>query len=310
MPEIVICEFMDPDAVAELQQDFDVLYDPELVDAPDDLKVALAEASGLIVRNRTQVCQDLLAAAPKLKVVGRLGVGLDNIDLEACAKRNIDVKPASGANDLAVAEYAVSMVMVLLRGSYFASHKVSAGAWPRQSSIGKETSGKTLGFIGYGGIARHAAGMARALGMSVAIHDPYIASDDPALDDVEVLGLEALLATSDAVSIHVPLTDRTRNLLDAKTILKMKDGAVLVNTARGGIIDEDAVCKALKSGKLAGAALDVFADEPVTAAAGAKFADIPNLVLTPHIAGVTFESNVRVSKLTADHVRAVLEATS
>ena len=125
-----------------------------------------------------------------------------------------------------------------------------------------------------------------------------------------MLGLQDLLETSDAVSLHVPLTDATRNLLDANTIRHMKDGAVLVNTARGGILDEDAVCNALKSGKLGGAALDVFAGEPVDAAAGAKFTDVPNLVLTPHIAGVTVESNVRVSKVTADHVRAVLEAAS
>ena len=310
MLEIVISEFMDPDAVEGLRKDFRTLYDPGLVDAPDDLKAALGGAGGLIVRNRTQVRQDLLDAAPNLKVVGRLGVGLDNIDLDACAKRNIQVKPASGANDLAVAEYAVGMIMVLLRGSCFSSRGVSGGEWPRQSCIGKESHGKTVGFIGYGGIARHAAGMARALGMSVAAYDPYVPSDDPALKGVEVLGLQDLLGTSDAVSLHVPLTDATRNLLDANTIRHMKDGAVLVNTARGGIIDEDAVCDALKSGRLGGAALDVFAGEPVDAAAGAKFTDVPNLVLTPHIAGVTVESNVRVSKVTADHVRAILEAAS
>lgn len=310
MAEIVISEFMDPQAVAGLQKDFDVLYAPELGDAPDDLKAALGRARALIVRNRTQVRQDVLDAAPALKVIGRLGVGLDNIDLEACAARNIRVKPAKGANDLAVAEYTVAMVMVLLRGSYFASHTVSGGAWPRHACIGRETSGKILGFIGYGGIARHAAGMARTLGLSVVVHDPYIASDDPALGDAPLLGLKELLGKADAISLHVPLTDTTRNLLDTNAIRNMKDGAVLVNTARGGIIDEKALCDALKSGKLGGAALDVFAEEPVDAATGAKFTDIPNLVLTPHIAGVTVESNVRVSKLTADHVRAVLEAKS
>ena len=172
--------------------------------------------------------------------------------------------------------------------------------------MGREIGGKVLGLIGFGGIARETAQRARALGMSVMAHDPFVAETDHAWNDVERSELDKLMANADVVSLHLPLTDDTRGLLDARMIARMKKGAVLINTARGGIVDEDAVVESLRAGHLAGAAIDVFGTEPVTAAAGARFAGVSNLVLTPHIAGVTQESNVRVSAVTADNVRKVL----
>lgn len=193
--------------------------------------------------------------------------------------------------------------MLLLRDAYLAGSDVVAGEWPRQRCMGREIGGKVLGLIGFGGIARETARRARALGMHIIAYDPFVADDDPAWHDVERSGLDALLSRSDVISLHVPLTDATRRLVDAERIARMKQGAVLINTARGGTVDEDAVIDALRSGQLGGAALDVFETEPVTATSGARFADIANLVLTPHIAGVTQESNVRVSAVTAENVR-------
>jgi (S)-sulfolactate dehydrogenase len=307
MPKVVISEFMDEAAIAEELAGFDTLYDPGLVDRPAALAAALGEANALIVRNRTQVRGGLLAAAPDLKVVGRLGVGLDNIDMAACQARGIAVYPATGANDGAVAEYVVASAMLLLRGAYGASAVVAAGGWPRNALMGREIAGRRLGLVGFGAIARETARRAAALGMAVSAHDPYLSAEDPAWTPpdgpVARRSLAALIAESDVLSLHVPLTGETRGLIDAAAIARMPRGAVLINAARGGIVDEAAVAASLRAGHLGGAALDVFAEEPLGAQAGQVFDGVPNLILTPHIAGVTRESNVRVSAVTARAVR-------
>jgi (S)-sulfolactate dehydrogenase len=307
MPDIVITEFMDEDAIRQGLAGFDVLYDPQLVDRPENLARVVAEARGLIVRNRTQVRAALLDAAPRLEVVGRLGVGLDNIDVAACEARNVAVFPATGANDVSVAEYVIGTAMMLLRGAYASTGEVVAGAWPRSRLMGREIAGKRLGLVGFGAIARETAKRAVALGMSVSAFDPYVTPDSPAWDQpwgrIEPSSLEPLIAGSDVVSLHVPLTPETCNLIGTAAIARMKPDAVLINAARGGVVDEAAVAEALRAGRLGGAALDVFEAEPVTAERGAVFAGCPNLVLTPHVAGVTVESNVRVSWVTVENVR-------
>lgn len=308
--KIVITEFMDLDAVQSLQGRFAVSHEPTLFDRRAELLALLADATALIVRNRTQVDGELLAAAPRLRVVGRLGVGLDNIDVTVCRARGIEVFPATGANALAVAEYVVASAMVLLRGAYLSSAAVAAGQWPRQAlSEGRETAGRTLGLVGFGGIGQLTARLAQAIGMRVLACDPLLAADAPewAASGAAHRELEQLLAESDAVSLHVPLTAQTRGLIDANRIGLMKTQAVLINTARGGIVDEAALAQALHSGKLAGAALDVFDHEPL--AAGSPLATAPNLILTPHIGGVTRESNIRVSTLIAAKVADFLLAT-
>jgi len=306
MPDIVVSEFMDEAAVNGLAADFDVEYDPTLVDDLSRLQSQLATARALIVRNRTQVDVELLAAAPALTVVGRLGVGLDNIDLDACASRDIEVFTADGANADSVAEYVIGAMFALARPALLASSRVAAGEWPRQDSVGSELAGRTLGLIGLGAIARLVAGKASALGMRITAHDPVLPPDDPAWELADSLDLEALLSQSDVVSLHVPLLDSTRNLIDDAAISTMKPTALLINASRGGTVDEAAVIDALTSGRLGGAALDVFADEPVGVEQGARFAAIPNLILTPHIAGLTDESQQRVGQMTADSVRSVL----
>jgi len=306
MATVLITEFMAEAAVAQLAEQYPTDYRPTLVDQPAELAAALDDVRALVVRNRTQVNRELLAAAPELQVVGRLGVGLDNIDLDACKRRGIEVIPATGANDLAVAEYVITTAAALLRRAYFTTAAMLEGAWPRQSSMGFELAGKTMGLVGLGAIARLVKGKARALGMRVAAFDPFVPNGDGAWEGVAKCALDDLLATADVVSLHVPLTESTRNLIDARAIAGMRASAILINAARGGIVDEAALVRALREGRLAGAALDVFATEPLTREAAAIFRDTPNLILTPHIAGITVESNERVSTLIAEKVLAAL----
>lgn len=310
MSQIVISEFMDDDAVARLRAAHATHYDPALVDDPAALAEIVKGADALIVRNRTQVSEELLAVGKSLRCVGRLGVGLDNIDMAACEAKGVAVYPATGANNLAVAEYVITTALMLVRGAYQSSGDVAAGNWPRQALIGREISGKVMGLVGFGGIAQEVAVRARAMGMQIVAHDPYVPEGDPAWSGAVSLALEDLLAQADVISLHVPLTDATRNLIDADALKRMKASAVLINTARGGVVDEAALAEAMKSGQLGGAALDVFASEPLGSDAGKPLAGIENLVLTPHIAGVTAESNVRVSHMIADVVLAHLAAGS
>lgn len=306
---VLIAEFMDEAAVALLRSRFATIYEPELVARREELLGAVAEADALIVRNATRVDGELVAAARKLRVVGRLGVGLDNIDLPACAARGIQVIPATGANALAVAEYVIGTTMALLRRAYGSTPTVAAGEWPRASLVhGRELAGKTLGVVGFGDIGRLTARLGRALGMRVVAFDAQIPATSSiwAEQQTTPLRFDELLREADVVSLHVPLTPATRMLIDAGKLALMKHDAILVNTARGGVVDESALAEALKGGRLGGAALDVFATEPLPA--GSPLAGCPHLILTPHIAGVTRESNGRVSMLIAEKVAAALDA--
>ena len=293
---IVVTEFMDADAFQGVEAD--ILNDPSLVDDRPRLLAAVADADAIIVRNRTQVDGELLSAAPRLRAVGRLGVGLDNIDVAACEARGVAVLPATGANTLSVVEYVIGAALALVRGAFGSTAAMLAGEWPRGPlGEGSEVAGRTLGLVGYGAIARAVEERALALGLQTVWSDPMVEGG---------LELADLLATADIVSLHVPLTDGTRGLIDVGALARVKPGAVLINTARGGVVDEAALAAALKGGRLAGAALDVFATEPLTREAAAVFAGCPNLILTPHVAGVTAEGNERVSRLTVANVMRVL----
>ena len=295
MADIVITEFMDEAALGDVPVRYTVHYDPELVETPERIAERASDARALIVRNRTQVRGALLEALGKLECVGRLGVGLDNIDLEACAALGIDVFAATGANDVSVAEYVMAAALMLRRKAYFSSGRVAAGEWPRQALIGQELSGAVMGLVGFGGIARQVAVRADAFGMSVIAHDPFVTPEDEAWQRVGRRPLDALLAEADVISLHVPLSVDTRHLIGAQAVATCKPGAVLINAARGGVVDEGAVLAALKSGRLGGLALDVFGEEPLGAQTGASFAGLDNVILTPHIAGVTEEANRRIS---------------
>lgn len=306
---VIVTEFMDAAAVESLRESSVVHYDPTLADRQEEIPALVADASALIVRNRTRVTSDLLAAAPRLECVGRLGVGLDNIDMDACSARGVTVYPATGANNLSVAEYVITAALVLLRQCWFVTPEVLDGAWPRASAgAGHELGGKTIGLAGFGAIARDVAGLARGFGMTVLAHDPFVPEDDPAWRGARNVEFATLLAESDVLSLHVPLTDGTRHLIDGPALAAMKPGAILVNAARGGVVDEAAVAAALKAGRLGGAALDTFETEPLSASAAEVFRGVPNLILTPHVAGVTTEANQRVSEMTARQVLSHLYA--
>lgn len=301
MADVVVTEYMDDAAVERLRAVGSVAHDQTLADDRTRLLAAVAEARALVVRNRTRVDAELIETAPRLRVVGRLGVGLDNIDVAACEARGIAVRPAVGANAAAVAEHVIGALLVLARPALRSTARVLDGSWPRAELTGAELSGRRLGLVGLGHTALEVARRAEALGMTVAGHDPVARPDG-----IPNLPLDDLFERSDAISVHVPLTDTTRHLVDARRLALLPAGAWLVDTSRGGVVDHDAVVAALTAGNLGGAALDVFSDEPPTPAQLARFEGIPDLVLTPHVAGLTVEANARVGMAVAGAVVEVL----
>ena len=306
--KILISEFMDERAVAQLAAKHDVTYTPTLVDDMPALTAQATQADALIVRNRTQVRGELLAALSRCKVIGRLGVGLDNIDVAACEAHGMAVIPATGANALSVAEYVITASMMLLRGAFASTADVATGKWPRNAlGNGRESAGKIIGIIGFGSIGRTTARLAQGLGMQVIAFDAMLDADTPVFQQtaVKYVGLQELILQADVVTLHVPLVDATRGLFDAKCIASMKPGAVLINTSRGHIVDLAAVAASLRNGHLGGAAIDVFDAEPLMASTDLQ--DCPNLLLTPHISGVSAESNERVSFLIAEKVLEALQ---
>lgn len=308
MSDVLISEFMDKPTAEALIADYDTHWDPDLWSRPDELKQRIAPARAIIVRNATQVNADLLDAAPNLKVVARMGVGLDNIDVDACRARGIEVCPSIGANAASVAEYVITTAMILLRGpAYYATPDVISGKWERPKFAGGlELAGRVMGVVGFGSIGQVAGQKARAMGMDVIAYDAMMPDDAPGWAGARRVTLDELIAQADVITLHCPLLPQTRNLISAPQFARMKDGAVLINSARGGIVNEADCAAALKSGKLAGAALDTLVVEPITPQASALFQGVPNLILTPHIAGVTQESNRRIAEVAVANVRRVL----
>ncbi|MBI5278637.1 MAG: hydroxyacid dehydrogenase [Burkholderiales bacterium] len=303
--KVVIPEFILPESLERLGAIHDVVYDPGLVGERQRLVDIARDADAIIVRRLTQVRGDLLDAMVRLKAVGRLGVGLDNIDVAACRARGIEVIPATGANAGSVAEYVIACTLLLVRGAFFATEDVIAGAWPKpRLDGGREVRGLTLGVVGFGSIGRATAALAHGLGMAVIACGRPGRVDALLVDGVTLVPFEQLLAASDVVSLHLPLTSESAGLFGARTLAAMKRGAVLVNAARGGIVDDRALVEALRSGHLGGAAVDAFEAEPL--GPSPMYAGVPNLVLTPHIAGVTRQSERRVNRAVVDRVLAAL----
>ena len=308
MSDVVISEFMDKETAEGLIAEYDVHWDPNLWDKRAELLEKMADARAIVVRNATQVNPELLDAAPNLKVVARMGVGLDNIDVEACKERGVDVCPSIGANAVSVAEYVITTAMVLLRGpAYFATPEVAGGAWDRPKFAGaREIAGRTIGIVGFGSIGQVVGEKARGMGMNVIAYDAMMPDDHPAWADARRVDLDDLIAEADVVTLHCPKLPQTIDLIDARQFDRMKPEAVLVNSARGGIVNEAACAEALRAGKIAGAALDTLDVEPITPEVCKIFEGVPNLILTPHIAGVTRESNRRIAEVAAENVRRVL----
>lgn len=273
-----------------------------VADRPEGLSGEISDARILIVRSKTKVGSGLLEGAKNLRLVVRAGVGVDNIDLEECRKRHIEVVNTPRASTVSVAEITMGLMLTLQRNIARGDALIRRGLWEKGRLKGNELYGKTLGIIGLGRIGKALAERGKAFGMKILAYDPYVSEGGLAV----MAGLDEVLKNSDIVSIHTSLTDDTRKMINQKTISRMKSGAVLINVARGEIVDEDALYDALKSGKLKGAALDVFSREPYEG----KLTELDNVVLTPHLGGSTFEALDRIGHEVLEIVekrKAVLE---
>src|SRR6266705_2294420 len=268
--------------------------------AKDTLNAEIVDADALIVRSATKVTAELLDKAAKLRAVGRAGVGVDNIDLEAATKRGVLVMSTPGGNAISVAEHTFALLLALARQVPRLDKAIHEGRWEKSSAAGTEVRGKTLGLIGLGRIGTEVAVRAEAFDMRVLAYDPYISEAAAREVSVELVPLEKLLAESDFVSLHTALSPSTQNLISVANIKKMKKGARLINTARGELIDEAALAEALKSGKLAGAAVDVFAEEPPK---NSPLVGLPNVIATPHVAGSTTEAQEEVGTQVAVQIK-------
>ncbi len=301
-PTVLVADAIAPAGVDRLEQSARVLYQPDI--SPEALKKTIARCDALIVRSRTRVTADLIFAAPKLRVIGRAGVGLDTIDTDAARSRGIPVVNTPLASTVAVAELTLGLMLALARRIPEADAGMKRGEWLKRYLMGGELSGKTLGIIGLGRIGMAVAQRAAAFGMRLIAFDPYLSARQIEERGAEAVNLARLLQESDYVSLHVPLTDDTYGLLGAPQLAQMKTGANLVCCARGKIIREDALADALDAGKLAGAALDVFAVEPP---GYSRLAQHPKVIATPHIGAMTREAQEKAALEIVEQVLAVLK---
>lgn len=284
MARIVISDNMEKEVVELLGGVGEVSY------KPDNLEDALKDAEALVVRSATKVTKELLGKAPKLKVVARAGVGLDNIDQDACKEKGIKVVNTPGASSNAVAEMAIGLMICSLRNVQKAEVQMKDKVWDKKHLVGREIEGKTLGVIGYGRIGHLVGLKAHALGMEVIAYNPPPRHEDNIAKFIE--DFDEFLGKADIITIHCILTDDTRNMINSDAISKMKDSTLIINLARGEVIDEDALYEGCKSGKLIGAALDVYPKEPYTG----KLLELDNVYFTPHIGGSTKESQLRIGE--------------
>ncbi len=292
MPKILISEKIDPVCPKLFQEaGFTVDIRPGL--NPEELAGIIGEYDGLVVRSSTKVTADLLKHATRLKVVGRAGAGVDTIDVPAATAAKVIVMNTPGQNANGVAELAFCLMLSLVRHVVTGCVALRAGRWEKNALSGTELGGKTLGLVGLGAIGRRMTALAQGFGMTVLAYDPLLKAEQIQAAGAKPATFEEILSASDFVSLHLPKTKETANLFDTKVIGKMKKGAILINCARGGLVDEAAVGEALKSGQLSGAAFDVFDAEP--APADHPLLSLPNFIATPHLGASTAESQVNVA---------------
>ncbi|MFX3624977.1 MAG: hydroxyacid dehydrogenase [Ectobacillus sp.] len=306
---VLISEVIWEEGIKELEDNGAlVCYEEHLWKDRETLLQKVKQFDALIVRNQTRVDGELLDANPNLKVIGRLGVGLDNIDLKAAKERGVQVVYARNANATSVAEYVMNAILTANRPLLRAGEDVRSGNWNRKAFTGGELFTKTIGLIGLGEISHRVARRAKAFGMRVIGYDPYVAEYDHIISETHVEKvelLEELLQAADFVSLHVPLTPATKHLISGRELSMMKQNAYVINTSRGGIVDERALSDALGANRIAGAFLDVLEEEPINPQNPLLQHD--NVIITPHIAGLTEESQVRTSVLVAKEVRKLLK---
>ncbi len=294
MTKILITEFITQDSLENLNKKFDVRHDEKLCENEKEIIKIIKDYDGLIVRNKTQVNSDILKNALKLKFIGRLGVGLDNIDTEYCKKRNIHVQPATGMNADSVAEYVVSSSMSLIKKIPMLHNGTIKGEWPRTTIKSKEINQKYLGIIGLGTIGKKVADYSSKNGLKILAYDPNVKEINDKEIDVNLSSLNEIYEKSDIISIHVPLINKTKNMINKSSFSQMKNKPIIINTSRGGVINESDLIEAYHKNIISGFALDVFENEPIESEFYKKIKPGMNCILTPHISGVTTESNIRV----------------
>ena len=295
MTKILITEFINQESLNNLKNKFDVKYDEKLWENNKKLEEIIKDYDGLIVRNKTKVNLNILENASSLKFIGRLGVGLDNIDTENCKVKNIHVQPATGMNANSVAEYVLSSSMSLIKKIPMFHAGTIKGEWPRTKIKSAEINQKCLGVIGFGTIGRKVAEYALKNKLTVLAYDPYLAELNKKEIKIELSNLKEIFEKSDIISLHLPLTEETKNLINKSTFSQMKNKPIIINTSRGSIINENDLIDAYHNDLISGFALDVFENEPIKSEFYKKISSDMNCILTPHISGVTTESNIRVS---------------
>lgn len=290
--KILVCDPMESSAV-ERMRSAGLTVDVRDAITPEELNTVLKDYDGMVVRSRTKVRAPLIDLAPNLKVIVRGGVGLDTIDAEYARSKGITVMNTPLSSSASVAELVIGYMLALARSIYAATSSMKAGKWEKKKFEGEEIAGKTLGIVGIGNIGKEVAKRALALGMSVVAYDPFVGPPE----GVQAVSLDDLLAISDYITFHLPLTAESRNMIGAEAFARMKPGVRIINCARGGIVDEEALYDALVSGKVAGAALDVFAKEPCE---GHKLFELEQVIGSPHIGAATREAQTRIGAEVAD----------
>lgn len=304
--KILIADKLGQAGLDRLAQIEDIAYDVRTGLTKEALLGVIADYDGVIVRSDTRIDADVIAAGTRLKVIGRAGIGVDNIDLDAATKHGVMVMNTPHSNSVATAEQTLALMLVASRHTVRAHNSLAAGEWARSQFVGAEIFEKTLGIIGFGYIGRLVTRRAQAFGMKVVAYDPYVPAEVGTEMDVELVSLPELLAQADIITLHAIVTPETKGLINAETIAAMKNGVIIVNVARGKLIDEQALAEALKSGKVAAAGLDVFQDEPPV---NSPLIGLPTVVHTPHLGASSQEAQHRVgieiAELVADGVRGV-----
>jgi D-3-phosphoglycerate dehydrogenase len=299
--KILVTDPVADEAMEMLRENHEVVFNNI---TGSELAAEIGPYHGLMVRSGTQVTREVIEAAGSLMVIGRAGIGVDNIDLDAASEHDVKVVNAPTGATPSVAELTIAHMLALARHLPRADKTMKAGDWAKKQLKGTELKGKTLGLVGCGNIGSLVAEYAQALDMSVVGYDPYICEEDLAEEGIEKMGFEEVLRTADYLSLHVPHIEATHHVIDATALQSMKDTAFLVNCARGGVVDEDALYEALRNGDLAGAALDVYEQEPP---GETRLAELDNVVMTPHLGAATVEGQVRAGTVCAEQMLMVLD---
>ena len=300
MTNILITEFIDSQSLQNINKEFDVIYKKDAWQNRDYLEKEIHNFDGIIIRNKTNLDESILEKAVNLKYIGRLGVGLDNINTKYCNKNNIFVQPATGMNADSVAEYVINSSLILLKKTLIVSEQTRKGNWPRNTIVTNELKGKTLGLIGFGYIAKKVFKLANSFDVSIITYDPFISSEQIESFSIKKVSFNEILKLSDIISIHVPLSEENKYMFNNQVFSKMEKKPIIINSSRGGIINEKDLLDAYSNNIISGFALDVFENEPIDEEFYKNISKNMNCILTPHTAGVTEESNTRVSDFIID----------